>query len=457
MRKKRRIDTSEMSEFNKRMIREHSVGQGPPLPQDVTRASAILLLNTIAGAHAYIRPEVAVQIANRLSKGPPLSPIPMYGTTGIGDVVSMAHLASDLLGDMNPAPGEALPLIAQSSVVTAQAALAMYDLSQLLDTLTTVAVFDIEAFSATPFPYHTAVGEVRPYPGYQQALRDINSLLQGSELMTRTPRHLQSPLSFRSAASVLGSAREGYAYCEQQVSREMNYHQQNPLAWPAEDRMIPTSNFDMQILATAMDFARLTLAPCITAQNERSMKLLQASQTGLTDGLEPKGDNMGHGLSEMTWPLQAMAVEVRLLAQPVSIEIASSTQAEGIEDRVTMAGLAARKLSDMIQLVYRVLAISVVIACQAIDLRRSGGWCSADAEGNTPTAEAMTELHARREEASKGVGVYHLSVRMERLHAKVRSLVPMMREGDSPPLTLEPLVEALKQGLLNNNTCDEER
>jgi hypothetical protein len=39
----------------------------------------------------------------------------------------------------------------------------------------------------------------------------------------------------------------------------------------------------------------------------------------------------------------------------------------------------------------------------------------------------------------------------------VRSLVPMMREGDSPPLTLEPLVEALKQGLLNNNTCDEER
>ena len=56
---------------------------------------------------------------------------------------------------------------------------------------------------------------------------------------------------------------------------------------------------------------------------------------------------------------------------PVSFELVTTTHAEGIEDRMTMAPLAARRLAEMVRLSEAVVAIELVIACQAIDLRGS--------------------------------------------------------------------------------------
>ena len=57
---------------------------------------------------------------------------------------------------------------------------------------------------------HPAAGEVRPYPGYRRALASIGHLLVGTQL-ANDPRHLQAPLAFRDAASVLGAAYDAFA------------------------------------------------------------------------------------------------------------------------------------------------------------------------------------------------------------------------------------------------------
>jgi hypothetical protein len=44
----------------------------------------------------------------------------------------------------------------------------------------------------------------------------------------------------------------------------------------------------------------------------------------------------------------------------------------GIEDRMTMAPLSARRLAEMIELSVRVVAIEMVVAAQAVDLRDTG-------------------------------------------------------------------------------------
>lgn len=212
----------------------------------------------------------------------------------------------------------------------------------------------------------------------------------------------------------VGAAYDALMFCESQVSIELNAHQQNPLASQELDRMLPAAHFDMQPVASALDFMRIALAPCISTQAERSIKLLQKSLTDLTDGLEPRGDSDGHGLSEITWPLQALATEAKLLAQPVSFEVGSSCQAEGLEDRMTMAGLAARRLQQMVTLTYRVLSISAVIAAQAVDIRgpeRLGGGLAA-------------------------------------AHGLIRGLVPEMRAGDPPPASCEMLLRSFEEGFL---------
>jgi hypothetical protein len=51
----------------------------PPIPPDVTRGAAVVLLNTLAKGYSNVRPEVAELISRRLSEGPPLADVPLYG------------------------------------------------------------------------------------------------------------------------------------------------------------------------------------------------------------------------------------------------------------------------------------------------------------------------------------------------------------------------------------------
>src|SRR5262249_60233957 len=74
--------------------------------------------------------------------------------------------------------------------------------------------------------------------------------------------------------------------------------------------------------------------------------------------------------AEFAGAAQAIAAEARMLAHPVSFEVVSSSKAEGIEDRTTMAPLSARRLAEMADLAARVVALELLVAAQAIDLRR---------------------------------------------------------------------------------------
>ena len=69
VRRTRSVEPNEMSAFNQRMVRDHATGQGPALPEDIARASAICLLNSLAAGRSNVRPEVAIHISKRLSQG----------------------------------------------------------------------------------------------------------------------------------------------------------------------------------------------------------------------------------------------------------------------------------------------------------------------------------------------------------------------------------------------------
>ena len=75
----------------------------------------------------------------------------MYGEIGVGDVAQLP-LLEDLLDEYVAAEG--LPLIAQSSIATAAAAVAIFDAKNLLNELCVVAAIDIEGFLANPSPYY---------------------------------------------------------------------------------------------------------------------------------------------------------------------------------------------------------------------------------------------------------------------------------------------------------------
>ena len=159
------------------------------------------------------------------------------------------------------------------------------------------------------------------------------------------------------------------------------------------------------------------LAPVVTSANERAVKLLQAPYSGLAAGLAALTGSPDDALAELATSGQAITVEARTLAHPVSYELVSSVKGDGIEDRATMAPLSARRLADMIGLCARVAAIEFVVAAQAIDLRVPG--------------------------QSLGLGLG-----TGRAYRMVRELVPFTQADGTLPADLEPLIELVTRGTL---------
>jgi histidine ammonia-lyase len=408
------LDAEARRGFSRFLIRGHLVAQGPPTPPAVVRAAMVCLVNGYAKGAAGVRPELAEMLVHTLNRGP-VPAVRSLGSVGQADLGPLADLAEGLVRETGfvLADNEGLALINNNAFSTGWAALAEFTAERLLGEADVAAALDLEAFAASPGLLHPVVAEVRPYPGLVATVRRLRALLAGSSLFEPgNARNLQDPLTFRSIPQILGAARDALAYVRNTIETELNSAQGNPAVVLAERRIVSVGNLDVVPVAAALDFARIALAPVVTSAAERAVKLLQSPLSGLPAGLAAEADTGEEALAEFAGAVQAIAAEARTLAQPVSFEVVSSSKAEGIEDRTTMAPLSARRVAEMADLAARVVSIELLVAAQAIDLRRTS-------------------------RLGDGTG------RALRL---VRELAGFTGRGDAPPAELEPIVGAVRAG-----------
>jgi histidine ammonia-lyase len=369
MRRKAAVETTETLAFNRSAIFGHLVGLGEPVPEDVVRASLLRLANAVASGYQGGRPEIAEALIVALNSGEPLV-VRSLGTVGQADLAQNADIAHGALQDVRLEAGEAVALLVSNAFSTGQSALAVADARALLDWIDVGAALDFEAFRANVGALHFEVAAARPYPGIGEALTRMHALLEDSALWEPgAARFLQDPLTFRCVPQVHGAARDALRFVQEQLAIELNAHQGNPLVVLAEQRLVSVGNFDSQPLAAALDLLRIALAPVLTAALERTLKLLSPRFSGLSEGLVASEGSWQDGLSEFGVAAQAIAAEARLLAQPVSFELASTMQESGVEDRTALSSLGARRVAEMLDLGARVVAIELTVAAQAVDLR----------------------------------------------------------------------------------------
>jgi histidine ammonia-lyase len=408
------VAAADLPEHNRQLILNHRVGQGRPLPADVVRGALLRLANHFALGVTAARPQLAQALVDALNRG--AAPVVRsLGSIGTADLSANADLAHGALDGFELTGGEAIALLNHNAVSSAHAALALTDARALVASLDLAAALDFEAFAANVTVLDPEIARVRPYRGQEETRVRVARALEGSFLLTAgAARNLQDPLCFRCVPQVHGAARDALGFAFETLAVDLNAHQSNPLvvAAPAS-RIISVGNFDATAVAVALDLARIALAPVLTAAGERAVKMLQRPLTGLPEGLAVEFGIAHDGLAEFGIAVQAIVSEARLLAQPVSFELSSVSQAEGIEDRASSAPLSARRLSDQVDLGCRAVAIELVIAAQGVDLRPG---CALGA-GTRP------------------------------LHGLVRSLVPALTPGDSVPQDLEPVVELVRRGL----------
>ena len=428
------LDPAERQRFNHRLVLNHRIAQGDAAPADVVRGAMLCLANSYAKGVTGVRPELAEMIITLLNEGfAPL--VRRLGSIGQGDLGPMADLAHGLItrSGFEVAENEGLALVSSNAFTTAWACLATADAEALLAVFDVAGALDLEAFGANLTCLDPVIEQTRPFPGLAVTLHQLRRLLAGSYLwQPGAARFLQDPLTFRCLPHIHGAARDALGYVMSILRLELNSSQSNPVvavpemsrpeisrpeigrAGHDQGRIVSVGNFDIGPLAAALDFLRVALAPVVTSANERAVKLLQAPYSGLPAGLAASAGSPDDALAELAVAGQAITVEARTLAHPVSYELASSVKGEGIEDRATMAPLSARRLADMIALCARVAAIEFVVAAQAIDLRSPG-------------------------QLGLGTG---------RAYRMIRELVPFTQADGTFPADLEPLVELVTGGAL---------
>ena len=379
--KRHRIAAGEIELFNRQLIDNHRIGHGDPAPADVVRATMARLANGFAKGTTGVRPVLAQRLLTALNDDErPV--VRLLGSSGTADLAPLADLAHALFDDMPLHAKEGLALVNNNAFSTAFATLALSDARDLLDTISLAGALDMEAFGANVSILHDAVGELRPYPGLLTELTALRGALDGSRLWHQgAARNLQDPLSYRGIAQVGGAARDALGFALAQLAVELNGHHDNPIVVPGHPLIISAGNYEAIAMASALDFVRIALASSLTSALERAMKLLQTPLSGLPGGLSEREGLTFGGLGAISWSAHALTAEARLLAQPVSFELATTTPEEGIGDRITMAPLGARRLAEQVSLGRRIVAIELLCATQAVELRDAGplGTCTARA------------------------------------------------------------------------------
>jgi histidine ammonia-lyase len=385
-----RIPLEEIGRFAFATVADQTGMYGHALATDVVRAMMLTRANGMAKAGVGVRRELVELLAAALNAG--VHPVVrMVGSVGQGDLSEMADVGKVLIGrgyaefGGETLPGdeamrragltpitleakEALALISSNGVTMGRGSLVLVDAADLVESMLTACALSFEGFGANLSVIHEAATRMRPHAGEMAAAARLRELMAGSGLWRPgAARNLQDPLSIRCAPQTYGACYDALSLARGTMEIELNAAGDNPLVVVDEDAIVSVGNFDVVALAMVFDYVRLGLTHAAQVANERVQKLLWEHFSGLPTGLTFQGGPTG-GLRPLGRTFAALTAEARHIANPVSLDYRGQL-AEGVEDHASMAPLGVRMTSRLVSLMHRLVALEMIVAAQAVDLR----------------------------------------------------------------------------------------
>ncbi len=191
-------------------------------------------------------------------------------------------------------------------------------------------------------------------------------MLSGSPIQQIPKEQVQDPYSFRCMPQVHGASNDVIDTVERVVEIEINSVTDNPIVFHDENAIMSGGNFHGQPLALHADFLAIAMAE-LASISERRTYLLISGQRGLPPFLTPNaGVNSGFMIAQ--YSAAAIVSQNKQYCTPASVD--SIVSSNGQEDHVSMGANAASKLRKVVMNVQRVLAIELLTAAQALELRR---------------------------------------------------------------------------------------
>jgi histidine ammonia-lyase len=390
----RHIDPGLRTQLQRSLIRSHAAGLGETIEAEVIRGLMFLRLKTLCSGRTGVRPMVAETLAALLNAGI-IPAVREYGSLGCsGDLAPLAHCALVLMGEgealgsdglpqpsgplladagitpLTLAPKEGLALINGTDGMLAMLLLGCHDFATLCRTADLTAALSIEALLGTDQVFLAELHEpLRPHPGQAASAGNILRLLEGSQIVAShregDPR-VQDAYSLRCAPQVAGAARDTLDHARSVAERELAAAIDNPVVL-ADGRVLSNGNFHGAPIGYVLDFLAIAAADLGSMAERRTDRLLDPARSHGLPAFLADDPGVDSGLMIAQYTQAALVSENKRLAVPASVDSIPTSAMQ--EDHVSMGWSAGRKLRAVLTNLTRILAVELVAAARAVELR----------------------------------------------------------------------------------------
>jgi len=390
----RHVSQELRTQLQRSLIRSHAAGIGAPVEREVVRALMALRLKTLCSGKTGVRPVVAQTMAAILNAG--ITPLVReFGSLGCsGDLAPLAHCALVLMGEgeafdnngkqrpvaellqeagITPVllgEKEGLALINGTDGMLGMLILALADLDMLVDSADVVAAMSVEGLLGTDRVFIPELhAPLRSHPGQAKSAARMLATLNDSGIVAshlHDDDRVQDAYSLRCAPQVAGAVRDTIEYASTVASRELAAVIDNPVVLE-DGRISSNGNFHGAPVAYVLDFLAIAVADLGSISERRTDRALDKNRNA---GLPPfLADDPGvdSGLMIAQYTQAALVSENKRLASPASVDSIPSSAMQ--EDHVSMGWSAARKLRTAVTNLTHIIAIELVTASRAIELR----------------------------------------------------------------------------------------
>jgi histidine ammonia-lyase len=384
------IDKENVEELQLNLIRSHACGVGESFPEIVSRGMLLLRANALIKGFSGVRKETIQFLLNLLNKS--IHPVvPQQGSLGAsGDLAPLAHMALVLIGEgevyyrgdkipsmdalipegiepITLGAKEGLALINGTQAMTAMGVVNYLEAEMLAYQADLIASLSVEGLQGIIDAFDEDVHIARGYQEQIEVAQRMRQHLHGSQLVTKQGElRVQDAYSLRCIPQVHGATWQVLRYVKDKLDIEINAATDNPLIFNDGDKVISGGNFHGQPIAFAMDFLGIAMAELANISERRVERLVNPQLNDLPAFLSPE-PGLQSGAMIMQYCAASLVSENKTLAHPASVDSIPSSANQ--EDHVSMGTIGSRHANQIISNCRKVLAIEMICAMQATQIR----------------------------------------------------------------------------------------
>jgi histidine ammonia-lyase/phenylalanine ammonia-lyase len=404
----RYVQEDHAEQLQKNLIQYLSCGQGKNIPPEASRAMFAIRLNSLSQGISGVSLEL-IERMSLLLKHDILPVVPCEGSLGAsGDLVPLAYLgqtvqgygdvhyrgkiqkAADVLASLNiPTyklkPKEGLAIVNGTSTMAGMALVNLKHMNYLTSMCELATAWQCLILRGRLEAFGVFINEIaKTNDGQKKSAARIRGLLKdenyqparGQEVSIQngvTEDFVQDPYSIRCVPQIMGPIRENLEHSWQSLEHEINSVTDNPVV-DNEGRLEMGGNFYGGYLCQSMDFIKINLAHMADLIDRQVLMIVSDKfNRGLPANLiskkhlDPSEYHIHHGLKGVHQTVGALTSEIIPKAVPNGIFSRSSESHN--QDKVSLGMSAAMTCADMIDGVYKILAMQLVCLAQAADIK----------------------------------------------------------------------------------------